>query len=133
MNSVLLSGTVVTENISMRRTPEGSGVTSFVLKVLREPRKGSAGTGNGGPGGTGGSLKDNQPAIGSDYITIVCWNAMADFVVSKMHAGMKIEVRGSIRTGKRVMKGYTLFKEGEPVTDFRLPVLEVHAQKIEIL
>ena len=35
MNSVLLSGTVVTENIKMRSTPEGAGVTSFVLKVHR--------------------------------------------------------------------------------------------------
>lgn len=114
MNSVLLSGTVVTENIEMRNTPEGAGVTSFVLKVLREPRK-------------------DTPVIGSDYITIVCWNAMADFVVSRIHAGMKLEVRGSIRTGKRVLKGYTLFREREPVSDFKLPVLEVYAQKIEII
>lgn len=78
MNSVLLSGTVVTENIKMRSTPEGAGVTSFVLKVHREPRKGGTRiTGTEGPGGDGGGLIGNQPAIGSDYITIVCWNAMA--------------------------------------------------------
>lgn len=113
MNTVILSGRVATENIMMRHTPEGARVTSFVLKVHREQRK-------------------DTPAIGSDYITIVCWNALADYAVMKLYPGMRLEVKGSIRTGKRVMKGYTLFKEGKPVTDFKLPVLEVHAHKVEI-
>lgn len=126
MNTVILSGMVATENICMRHTPEGAGVTSFVLKVPREY------------GSRDRNLKDgrtekgDQPVRGSDYITVVCWNALADYAVAKVSAGMRLEVKGSIRTGKRVMKGYTLLKEGSPVSDFKLPVLEVHAQKIEI-
>lgn len=121
MNTVILSGIVATENISMRHTPEGAGVTSFVLKVPREYKSRGEGAKDG-----------DQPIRGSDYITVVCWNALADYAVAKVTAGMRLEVKGSIRTGKRVMKGYTLLKEGSPVSDFKLPVLEVHAQKIEI-
>lgn len=115
MNAVTLLGTIQSEEIELRHTPDLTPVTSFVLKVKRDRKKGY----------------DTLPY---DYITVVCWSKMAERVVATYAFGMTVSVKGSIRTGKRKLKGYKVFDEsGKELPDFQIPTFEIYAQHVEII
>lgn len=117
MNNVTLTGYMYSEGIKLRRTPEGIPVTSFVLKVMRDRRK-----------------LDDSVTMKYDYITIVCWNDLAEYAVENYEYNTVLEVQGSIRTSSRLPKGYKVYKEGsDTATEFYLPVFEVHARRIAVL
>jgi len=114
MNSINLSGTIHSEEIVLRQTPQKLMVTSFVLCVPREDKKNH-------------DLKENN-----DYFTIVCWSNMALYVVENFKSGMKVIVKGSLHTGRRKLKDYVVYKDGELIPEFWIPNDEVYAQRVEL-
>lgn len=113
MNLISLSGTIISDQIELRECPNGILVTSFLLKVKREKKK-----------------HESADEL-YDVVTIVCWEDMAKFVSAKYKYGMVIEVRGSIRTGRRKLKDYVVYKCGREIKDFRIPVFEVYATRVD--
>lgn len=114
MNIVTLSGSIHTEEITLRQTPRGIPVTSFVLKTKREHKKDY-------------ELDDNK----YDFITVVCWNQMAMFVVENCKFGAFVTVTGSIRTGRRKLKDYVVYKKGKEQENLQIPVFEIYAEHLE--
>lgn len=117
MNMVTLSGNIQSENITLREMPDGTPITSFVLEVKREKRR-----------------ENERPYVsneGFDYVKIVCWNGMANYVAEHFAKGMHVEVRGSIYTGQRQLKDYEVSKSGKKIANFKIPFVEINAHKVE--
>lgn len=108
MNAINLSGTVQTEKIGIRKMPDGTPVTSFVLKVNSETEKNKY-----------------------ELITVVCWNKMAEYAAKNLVSGTAVSVKGSIHIGKRKLKGYDVSKNGVAIPDFQVPFCEVNAVHVE--
>ena len=113
MNSITVSGVIVSKEIDLRKTPENIPVTSFLLKVKREKRKSEV-------------QGDNY-----DTFTIVCWNEMAVYVVNNFKEDMSVEVRGAVRTSRRKLKDYIVYKNGKEVPNFQIPVFEIYANRVD--
>lgn len=112
MNSITLSGTVETPKINIRKLPDKTPITSFVLRVKKE---------------------NACPTDKSKYefITIVCWNQMATYAAKNFTKGTVVSVRGSLHVGKRTLKDYEVFKDGELLPDFQIPFCEINAEHVE--
>lgn len=116
MNVVSLLGTIQTEEICLRHTPDKVPVTSFLLKVKRDRKKGY------------------DTVLPYDNIMIVCWDKMAETVVNTYKFGMTVSVKGTIRTGKRKLKGYRVYDEsGKEIPEFQIPTFEIYAQRVDIV
>lgn len=110
MNSIILTGTIESEKIEIRNIKKGTPITSFILKVKNETVKNT-----------------------SAFVTIVCWNKMADYVVNNFKKGDKVVVNGSLHIGKRKLNGYSVFKNGEEIPDYEFAFCDVNAVHVEKL
>ena len=116
MNKTVLSGRVV-KNLSLRSTPGGDSVTSFILAVDRK---------NVG--------KDAKEKV--DFITCVAWRNKAIYCCNNLCQGTEVVVEGNIHTGRREMKGFKVVKEGVDSSNddnFTLPTFEIYVDKVTVI
>ena len=117
MNKIMLKGRV-TKDVTLRVTPGGTPVTSFLLAVDRHKGKNNQ------------NEKNN-----ADFITCVAWKNTAQFCVKHLKQGTLIAVEGKVQTGRRALKDIKAIdiNTGEELKEFTIPVLEVYISNIEIL
>jgi len=116
MNQTVISGRVV-KNLSLRKTPGGDAVTSFILAVDRK---------NVG--------KDAKEKV--DFITCVAWRNKGIYCCNNLRQGTEVVVEGNIHTGRREMKGFKVIKEGVDTSNednFTLPTFEIYVDKVRVI
>ena len=113
MNYILLIGEITDDpqNLSMRKTDEGSFVTSFYLTVKR---------------------KNSQ---NYDKFKVIAWNECAKFCTTNLTNGMKVKVEGEAKSFRRDVKNIKSveYTDGRTSDVLNIPVFEVWAKRVEPL